>query len=76
MKEWSSGFKDAKYESFSYTDEDIRIFGDFAFIRAKTVYTKRVDTELVNGNSVYTNTYFRKNGRWWCVQAQITAIKK
>jgi hypothetical protein len=76
MKEWSSGFNDAKYESFFYMDEVIRIFGDFALIRAKTVYTKRIGTELISGNSIYTDTYFKEKGRWWCIQAQITAVKK
>lgn len=74
--EWVTGFKDSGYVDFSYTNEDIRIFGNFALIRAKTVFTKKMGNELVNGNSIYTDTYLKENGRWWCIQAQITAVKK
>ena len=75
MKGWANGYNAAGYSKFGYTDEDIRIFGDMALVRAKTVYTKNVDGKEVSGNSMYTDTYIKQNGRWWCVQAQITPVK-
>lgn len=76
MKGWAHGYEDAKYTSFNYTDELIRIFGNTALVRSKTVYTKEVDGKTISGASVYTDTYIKENGRWRCVQAQITGIKQ
>lgn len=75
MKDWSHGYETSKYTSFSYTDESIRVFGNMALVRSKTVYTKLIDGETVHGNTVYTDTYIRENGRWWCVQAQLTPVR-
>ena len=75
MKEWAHAYQDSHYTSFSYTDESIRIFGNMALVQSKTVYTKKVNDTLVSGHSVYTDTYIKENGRWWCVQAQITPVK-
>jgi hypothetical protein len=76
MKGWAHGYENSKYTSFNYTDEFIRIFGNTALVRSKTVYTKEVDGKTISGASVYTDTYIKENGRWWCVQAQITGIKQ
>jgi Domain of unknown function (DUF4440) len=76
MREWATYYKDANYRSFDYTDETIRIFGNMAMIRAKIVYTREVDGKLIDGNFVYTDTYLKENGRWWCVQTQITPLPK
>jgi Domain of unknown function (DUF4440) len=75
MEDWSQGYKKAGYTSFYIKDENIRLFGDMALVRSKTVYTKMVNGNVVNGNSIYTDTYVRENGRWWCVQAHITPVK-
>ncbi|MBS1730445.1 MAG: DUF4440 domain-containing protein [Bacteroidetes bacterium] len=74
MKAWATDYQDSQLSSFSYTDEYIRIFGNFALVRSKTTYTKVKDGQTVSGNSVYTDTYIKENGRWWCVQAQITPV--
>lgn len=76
MKEWVHAYAESGYTSFSYEDEVIRIFGDMALVRSKTVYTKMVNGQPVKGNSVYTDTYVREKGRWWCVQAHITPLKR
>lgn len=75
MKEWVHAYAESGYTSFSYEDEVIRIFGDMALIRSKTVYTKIVNGQPVKGYSVYTDTYVKERGRWWCVQAHITPLK-
>jgi ketosteroid isomerase-like protein len=74
MKGWSSAYTHSGYTDFSYTDETIRIFGDVALVRSKTVYTKKLGDKVVKGNSVYTDTYKKENGSWLCVQAQITPV--
>lgn len=76
MKDWSQGYTNSKYTSFDYTDESIRVFGDMALVMSKTVYTKTLDGQTVHGNTVYTDTYVKENGRWWCVQVQLTAVSK
>lgn len=76
MRGWANGYQHSGYTSFSYTDEVIRIFGNVALIRSKTVYTKVVSGETISGNSVYTDTYVKENGKWLCVQAQITSVSK
>jgi len=76
MEDWSQGYKNAGYTSFYIKDENIRLFGDMALVRSKTVYAKMVNGNVINGNSIYTDTYIRENGRWWCVQAHITPVKQ
>lgn len=75
MKGWANGYSLAGYKTFDYTDEDIRIFGNTALIRSRTVYTKITDGNTLKGSSVYTDTYVQEKGKWWCVQAQITPVK-
>lgn len=74
MKEWARSYNEAQFKSFDYTDEIIRIFGNFALVRSKTVWTKEKEGEIIKGTSVYTDTYLKENGRWWCIQAQITKV--
>ena len=47
-----------------------------ALVRSKTFYTKTVDGKQITGHSVYTDTYIKEDGKWLCVQAQITPEKK
>lgn len=75
MKDWATGYKDSGYATFIHTDEFIRIFGNTALVRSRTPYTKLVDGNIIKGASVYTDTYVKENGRWRCVQAQITPVK-
>jgi Domain of unknown function (DUF4440)/NIPSNAP len=74
LKDWTTAYEHSGYTSFDITDELIRIFGNTALVRSKTVYTKKVDNKIVHGNSVYTDTYVKENGSWKCVQAQITPV--
>jgi hypothetical protein len=74
LRDWTTAYEHSGYTSFDITDELIRIFGNTALVRSKTVYTKKVDNTSVHGNSVYTDTYVKENGSWKCVQAQITPV--
>jgi ketosteroid isomerase-like protein len=75
LKNWATDHDNSGYTSFTYTDELIRIFGHMALVRAKTVYTTNVDGKKVEGYTIYTDTYIKENGKWQCVQVQITPVK-
>ncbi len=74
MKNWATDYPSSGFTSFAYTDEFIRFFGDVALVRSKSVYTRIKNGKTVSGSSVYTDTYIKENGRWWCIQAQITPV--
>ena len=47
---------------------NIRLFGDFAIIHARTVYTKPDGSA---GTGRYTDIWARQGGRWLCVAAHV-----
>lgn len=75
MMEWAHAYSDGNFKTFTYKDELIRIFGNTALVRSKTEYVKIYEGKEIQGSSVYTDTYIKEHGRWWCVQAQITPLK-
>ncbi|HEV3413201.1 MAG TPA: DUF4440 domain-containing protein [Puia sp.] len=75
MKDWASAYARSGYLTFTYTDETIRIFSTTALVRSKTVYTKSINGTIIKGNSIYTDTYFKRDGKWRCIQAQITPVR-
>jgi len=52
-------------------EQDVRIVirGDFAFIHARTAYTK---PDGMEGGGRYTDIWWKRNGRWLCVTAHVT----
>ena len=74
LKAWATDFDNSGYTSFRYEDEAIRVFGNVALVRARTVYTKGAGNMIFNGYTVYTDTYITENGQWRCVQVQITPV--
>lgn len=72
MKNWATDYPSAGFTAFNYKDEFIRFFGDVALVRSKSYYTRIKNGKTINGSSIYTDTYKKENGRWWCIQAQIT----
>jgi len=52
-------------------EQDVRIVirGDFAFIHARTAYTK---PDGMEGGGRYTDIWWKCNGRWLCVTAHVT----
>ena len=75
MKNWATDFDNSGYTSFTYKDELIRIFGNTALVRAKTVYTKNENGQTKEGYTIYIDTYVKENDKWQCVQVQITPVK-
>jgi ketosteroid isomerase-like protein len=50
-------------------DVDIRLFGDYAIIHARTSYRKPDGTQ---GAGRYTDDWHRRDGRWVCVSAHVS----
>jgi ketosteroid isomerase-like protein len=75
LKNWATDFDNSGYKTFDYTDETIRILGNIALVRSKTVYTKDNNRAKMEGYTNYTDTYMKENGQWKCIQVQITPIK-
>jgi ketosteroid isomerase-like protein len=75
LKNWATDFDNSGYLTFTYADEYIRIFGDVALVRSKTIFTKVVNGKTITGYTIYTDTYKKENGNWKCVQVQITPVK-
>ena len=75
MKGWSHGYESSGYTSFTMQNELVRIFGNTALVRAETPYTLLKDGKEIIGTTIYTDTYIKLDGRWWCIQAQLTPKK-
>lgn len=75
LKDWATDYSKGNFKSFHISDEAIKIFGNTALVRSTTNYVKTTNGKEVKGQSVYTDTYIKENGRWWCIQAQITPVK-
>lgn len=75
LKYWATGFDPDVITYWDYRDERIEIFGDVALVCASNCYTRRRDGVATSGMSIYTDTYLREDGRWSCIQAQITGMQ-
>ena len=75
MKNWAKGYNPKVDKSFEYKNEFIRIFGNMALVRSNTSFSWVEKGKTHYGQNVYTDTYVKENGRWYCVQAQVTDLK-
>lgn len=75
MKVWAHGYDSLVYKSFVMQNEVIRIIGNTALVRSETRYTYLDNGKEISGTTIYTDTYVKLDGRWWCVQAQMTQKK-
>jgi hypothetical protein len=75
MRGWAHGYDSHIYSSFIKEKESIRLFGDMALVRSETIATINDRGNKIQKRGLYTDTYVRVNGRWWCVQAQLTPVK-
>lgn len=74
LLEWATGFDPEVIVYWDVRDERIDVFGDVALVRATNKYVRRIGGQDVTGMTTYTDTYLREDGRWRCVQAQLTAV--
>jgi Domain of unknown function (DUF4440) len=75
MKAWSQGYKPENFKSFIQQNEFIRLFGNTALVICETKCSWMENGKEVFLTTVYTDTYLKIDGRWWCVQAQLTSKK-
>lgn len=74
LEAWATDFDPEVILYWDMRDQDIRIFGDFALVRATTKWVRRREGKDITGMTMYTDTYRRVGGRWLCVQAQLTPV--
>lgn len=74
LRAWATGFDPEVYLYWDLRDECITRLGDVALVRATNKYTLRQDGRETTGMTAYTDTYIRENGRWLCLQAQLTHV--
>jgi ketosteroid isomerase-like protein len=74
LARWATGFDPEVVVYWDVRDERITVIGDVALVRATNKYTIRRDGKEMTGMSTYTDTYLLEDGRWLCVQAQITPV--
>jgi ketosteroid isomerase-like protein len=58
----------AKIRDLACHDVNVRIFGDFAIVHARTSYAS---LDGRPGSGRYTDIWARRDGRWLCVAAQV-----
>jgi ketosteroid isomerase-like protein len=58
----------ARIRNLACHDVNIRLFGDFAIVHARTSYD-HLDGRPGGGR--YTDIYARRNGEWLCIAAQV-----
>ena len=74
LKRWATGFDPRVIVYWDVRDELITVVGDVALVRSTNKETVRQGGQEVTSMSTYTDTYVFEDGRWQCVQAQITPV--
>ncbi len=74
LRDWAHGFDPQVLLHWDTRDERIDVFGDVALVRATNKHIHRKDGAEITGMTCYTDTYLREQGRWLCIQAQLTTL--
>ena len=74
LARWATGFDPEAIIYWDMRDEQISIFDPVALVRATNKHTVRRDGQETTGMTTYTDTYIHEDGRWMCIQAQLTAV--
>ena len=74
LRAWANGFDAEAYLLWDVRDERISIFGDVALVRSTNKHIVRRDGKEATGMTAYTDIYRRENGKWLCIQAQLTPV--
>ena len=74
LRNWATGFDPAVIVYWDLRDEVITLAGNVALVRSANKCITRSGSQHVTSMSVYTDVYVQENGRWLCLQAQITPI--
>ncbi len=74
LRYWATAFDPDVVVYWDTRDESITLAGDVALVRATNRHVIRRGGEEVAGMTTYTDTYLRIDGRWRCIQAQLTPV--
>lgn len=74
LRGWATGFDAAVLPYWDFRHERIDVFGDCALVRSTNRYVQRDGGVETVRMATYTDVYVREDGRWLCVQAQITPV--
>lgn len=74
LRDWATDFDPEVILYWDTRDERIDQFGDLALVRATNKWVRRIDGQEITGMTTYTDTYIREDGRWLCIQAQLTPV--
>jgi hypothetical protein len=74
LKAWATGFDPERIPYFDYRDELISVVGNTALLRSTNKSIRVKDGVESIGMTMYTDTYVFENGKWLCIQAQITPV--
>jgi hypothetical protein len=74
LKYWRTGFDPKVITYWDMRDERITVLGDVALVRATNKWVREGVSGATAGMTCYTDTYLRENGKWLCVQAQLTPV--
>ncbi len=75
LRQWATGFDPDVIPYWDTRGEAITVVGDLALVRSTNVCTVVRDGFASRVATLYTDTYVREAGRWWCVQAQTTPVR-
>jgi Domain of unknown function (DUF4440) len=71
---WATLFDPERIPYWDTRDELISVFGDVALLRSTNKWTEIRGGLPVTGMTCYTDTYLNTQGRWLCIQAQLTDV--
>jgi hypothetical protein len=74
LREWATGFDPEVIPYWDVRDELITQIGNVALVRSTNKMVLRRDGTETTSMSTYTDTYVYRDGKWRCIQAQITRV--
>lgn len=74
LKNWATGFDPDVITYWDVRDELITLVGNTALVRSINKQVLRRGGQDTASMSIYTDTYVYQDGKWLCIQAQITRV--
>lgn len=74
LERWATLFDPAIVTYWDTRDEVITLNGNVALVRATNKHAERNNGTIEIGMTCYTDTYVLEDGKWLCLQAQLTSV--
>jgi hypothetical protein len=74
LRQWATGFDPRVIVYWDTRDELITVLGNVALVRATNKFVLRKGANEEVGMATYTDIYLHEEGKWSCIQAQITPV--